>query len=378
MSSQATSSSGPASTEEAVRYSREKVSFRLLGMGIDYAFLFLMAFAGGAWLSGLLEPYPAGNRWLHLIEFTAAFGLLSFAVGLPLSFYSGYVHEHKYKLSNQTVSAWLWRTVKMLLVSSVFGLVVFVGLFAIVWAFPNWWWLVAAGAMLLLSVVVGQLFPKIVPLFYKLEPVQNSDLVSRFRKLAEGTGISIETVLKMGMSRDTKKSNAMLTGMGKAKRVMLGDTLLNDFPVEEIETVFAHELGHSIHRHLVKGIVLSTVSTLVGLFICDVVLRLAIGGSGFGEVSQLPLFLLVLSLFNLVTRPLDMAVTRHFERQCDWYALEKTKNPVAYRSAFARLGSLNKSDNNPPRWVVVLFHSHPPIAERIAMADRWEKGRRTS
>lgn len=368
----------PASTEEAVRYNREKVNFRLVGMVINYAFLVLMSFGGGAWLSGLLEPLSTGNRWLHLIEFTAVFGLLSFLVGLPLSFYSGYVHEHQYKLSNQTLSAWAWRTTKMLALSSLIGLLVFVGLFAILWTMPTWWWLVAAGAMLFLQVIMGQIFPKLVPLFYKLEPVEDGDLVTRFRKLAEGTGISIETVLKMGLSRDTKKANAMLTGMGSAKRVMLGDTLISEFAPEEIETVFAHELGHSVHRHLLKGVLLSTISTLVGLFICDVVLRHIIGGAGFGEVSQLPLFLLVLSVFGLLTQPLDMAVTRHFERQCDWYALEKTKNPVSYRSAFARLGELNKSDNNPPRWVVVLFHSHPPIGERIAMADRWEKGRRTS
>ena len=366
----------PVTTEEARRYQREKVGFRLNSMALNLIFLSIMALAGGGvWLDQVVEPFSAGNRWLHALEFVLLFGLASYVLNVPLSFLSGYLHEHKYKLSNQTLGAWAWRELKELSLVLILNSLLLLGLYALLHYLPNYWWLAAAGAMLAVSVVFAQLFPVLlVPMFYKLEPVAGDDLLQRFRKLAEGTGISIESVQKLGLSRDTKKANAYLAGLGRTKQVALGDTLLDEFSPEEVGAVFAHELGHSVHNHLIKGIIGSAVMTTAGLFFCDLVIRHQIANAGhpaLGAVSTLPLVLFVLTAFNTIMQPLHMAVARHFERQSDWFSLEKTRDPIAFKAAFARLAALNKSDLNPPRWTVILFYSHPPISERIAMADTW-------
>src|SRR5262249_39182291 len=159
------------------------------------------------------------------------------------------------------------------------------------------------------------------------------------------------------LSAETKKANAALTGLGRSRRVLLGDTLLDEFSPEEIEVVFAHELGHHVYRHIIKGMVLSVLLTAGGLWLVDVILRHAapaLGHTGLADPAALPLLLLVLTVFGLLLAPAQNALSRFFERQCDRYALDRTANPEAYRSAFTRLARMNKSDPDPNRLVVWL------------------------
>jgi len=215
-------------------------------------------------------------------------------------------------------------------------------------------------------------------MFYKMTPLDNQELMRRFDKLTDGTAFKIEATYRMNLSKETKKANAMLTGLGKTKRVIIADTLLEHFGSDEIEVVFAHELGHSVRNHLVKGICINSVLTVGVLFLCDLFIRNAapaLGHESYTAVSALPLYLFVLSLLGTLLGPLEKSITRHFERESDWYALERTGNVPAFNSAFHRLAELNKADLAPPRLVVLLFHDHPPIAERLAMAQRWQSRR---
>jgi STE24 endopeptidase len=159
--------------------------------------------------------------------------------------------------------------------------------------------------------------------------------------------------------------------------VLLGDTLLQEFTPEEIEVVFAHEVGHHVHRHLPKLIVLNVVLAAAGFWLVDLVLRHAATALGYPndplpayqDPAALPLVLLVLTLFALVLAPATNALSRFFERQCDRYALERTRAPQAYRSAFVKLARLNKADPDPHPLTVWLFDDHPPIRQRLALAD---------
>ncbi|HEX3599480.1 MAG TPA: M48 family metalloprotease, partial [Lacipirellulaceae bacterium] len=252
------------------------------------------------------------------------------------------------------------------------GIVLNVGLFWIIWHTGVYWWLIAAVAFFVVSIVLGQLAPVlIVPLFYKIEPIENAELDARLKTLAQGTGIKIEGVYRLGLSADTQKANAMLAGLGRTRRVLMGDTLLEKFTPDEIDVIFAHELGHHVHKHIPKMIATGVVVSLAGFYLIDRVLVwwAGIPTAAAAPVASLPLVMFTLTAFSLVLSPLQNAISRFYERQCDRYALVHTNNPMAYRSAFWKLARLNKADTEPHRLEVILLHSHPPISERLTMAD---------
>jgi STE24 endopeptidase len=210
-----------------------------------------------------------------------------------------------------------------------------------------------------------------MPLFYKVERIENPELDTRMKRLAEGTGINIEGVYRLGLSADTQKANAMLAGLGSTRRVLMGDTLLEKFTPEEIDVIFAHELGHHVHKHIPKMIATGVVVSLAGFYIIDraITAWAGIPTAADTPVSALPLVMFTLTAFSLIISPIQNAISRHYERQCDRYALVRTKNTASYRTAFLKLARLNKADTAPHPLEVMLLHSHPPISERLAVAD---------
>jgi STE24 endopeptidase len=246
----------------------------------------------------------------------------------------------------------------------------------VIWLVGPWWWIVAAGAFFVVSVLLGQLAPVLIlPLFYKIRRLDDPQLNERMQRLAEGTGLSIEGVYKIELSVETGKANAMLAGLGRTRRVLMGDTLLESFTPEEIEVIFAHEVGHHVHGHIRKMILAGIVWSAAGFWLCDLLLLAwARHVDGAADLHQLPVYtaplaMLVLTVFSLLLEPLQNIVSRHFERQCDRYALQRTGLRSAYVSAFRKLARLNKDDPAPNPLAVFLFHSHPPISERLALAE---------
>jgi STE24 endopeptidase len=359
---------------EARRYGRAHLVLTLVDMAVDVAYLGIMAFVSArpidAWLRGF-EPLAGEYSMARLL---ALFGVvigLHILVSLPLSFYSGYVVEHQYGLSNQTLRRWLRNWALGNVLAILLGAVLNLGLFWIIWNTGQYWWLIAAGAFFVVSVVLGQLAPVlIVPLFYKVERIDNVELTNRMTGLADGTGLTIEGVYRLGLSADTSKANAMLAGLGRTRRVLMGDTLLDKFSPDEIEVIFAHEIGHHVHRHIPKMIATGVVIGLAGFWLIDrvIVWWADIPSAALAPTSSLPLVMFTLTTFMMVLAPLQNAISRHYERQCDRYALRRTAKPAAYRSAFTKLAMLNKADMEPNPIEVILLHSHPPIAKRLAMA----------
>lgn len=366
----------PAELAEAKRYGRTHRNLSLADKALDLIYLGAMAFLVAVPLDrALAGPIPSYTLRLGVLYLIVM--LLHECLSFPLSYYAGYVVEHRFGLSNQTFRAWLWKHVKSYALALAFGWLLFTGLFWVIWLSGAWWWLVATVAFFLVSVVVGQLAPVLImPLFYKIERLDNPELTSRMDRLAEGTGLSIEGVYRFDMSSETSGANAMLAGLGRTRRVIMGDTLLAGFTPEEIEVIFAHEIGHHVYAHIRKLIATGALYSVAGFWLCDLALRAwverveahAIDYSQT-PVYTLPLLMFALGVFSLVVGPLHNIVSRRFERQCDRYALARTGNRAAYTSAFRRLARMNKSDPCPDPIEVFLFHSHPPIAERLALAD---------
>ncbi len=366
----------PAERAEAKQYGHLALVCEVLDKALDVIFLAFMALVAAvpldACLSARLEAPTARLVCILLVTMTA-----HLCISFPLSFYAGHVLEHRFGLSHLTFGRWLSRYVKRNALALVFSLAMFVGLYWVIWLTGPWWWLAAAGGFFVVSVVLGQLMPVVIlPLFYKIERLDNPQLAERMSRLAQGTGLSIEGVYRLGLSVETAKANAMLAGLGRTRRVLMGDTLLDQFTPDEIEVILAHDIGHHVFRHIRKMIVTGVLYSLLGFWVCDRVL-LFWAERQYGPLdayhlppSTLPLLMLVLTLFALLLEPLQNMISRRYERQCDRYALDRTGLREAYVSAFRKLARLNKDDPDPHPLEVFWFHSHPPISERLAMADK--------
>jgi STE24 endopeptidase len=176
------------------------------------------------------------------------------------------------------------------------------------------------------------------------------------------------------MSRRTKSANAALTGLGSTRRIILGDTLLIAFSTDEIETVLAHELGHHVNKDIPLSMVFETVSTVGGLFLASLALKWGAGWLGLqgpADSAGLPLFMLVMGAYGLLTMPLTNAFSRWREVLADRYALESTHNGPAFAAAMTRLANQNLSEVDPEPWVELLLYSHPALEKRIQMARQY-------
>ena len=303
--------------------------------------------------------------------------LIHIVVSFPLSLYSGFILEHRYNLSKLSFGGWLRRYAIRLGLAVAVGAVMWLGLYWLIWTTHGWWWLTAAGAFFVVMIVFGQIFPVfILPLFYKIERFESPALSERFARLTAGTGLSIEGVYRMILSNETVKANAMLTGLGNTRRVILGDTLIDKFSDDEIEVVFAHEVGHHVCKHVRQMIVVGLLVSVAGFWVCDRALHLMIGSiDGSFPYAHLPVYALpgvifILTAFSMILEPLMNAISRRNERQADRYAIDRSGNPVACASAFRKLARQNKADPSPHWLEEMLFHSHPSLGE----AALWRKG----
>lgn len=369
----------PQELAEAKRYGKASLACGLADRAVDLAYLAFAAFLLGKPLDAWLMTCPVLSR-LDTLRLLVLFVIViagHMVASFPVSFYSGHVLEHRFHLSTLSFRGWLWRYCKRMGLAVAFGAAVFTGLYWLIWTTGQYWWLAAAGAFFLVSIVLGQLTPVlIIPLFYKIETLDRPELARRLAKLADGTGLSIEGIYRIVLSEETVKGNAMLAGLGSTRRVLMGDTLLERFSDDELEVIFAHEIGHHVHRHLPKLILFGLLVSMAGFWVCDRVLAawVAAGGEPVDyarfPVWALPMIMFVLTLFPMILEPLQNTVSRFFERQSDRYALVRTGLRSEYVSAFRKLSKLNKDDPNPPPLEVFLFHSHPPIGERVRMAQK--------
>jgi STE24 endopeptidase len=365
----------PERQKQAKAY--ERLSRRLMVVDLALGALYILAWLLFGWSTALYEALLnlTSNDWLLVAAYGLIFGGIYFLIDLPLSYYEGFVLPHRFGLSNQDLKGWIGDQIKGGILAAGMALLILEVIYAVLRAFPNTWWLWAAGILLLFSVLLANLAPVLLfPIFNKFSPLgdEYSELVERLLRLAERANTRVQGVFKFDMSRRTKAANAALTGLGNTRRIILGDTLLDEFSTDEIEVVLAHELGHLVNKDIPVGIVVNSAITLIGLYLASLALQWGVQAFGFSspaDIAALPLFLLVIGLFGLVTMPLTNAYSRWRERRADQYALRMTGNGEAFVSAMTRLANQNLSDADPEPWVEVLLYSHPALGKRIAMAE---------
>lgn len=364
----------PERQKQAKEYAR--ISRRLMLLDLLLGAVYVLAWLLLGWSQALkssLLTYTT-NDWLLVAGFGIIFGGIYFLINLPLSYYEGFVLPHRYGISNQTLKGWGNDQIKSVLLAVLLGGFLLEVIYALLRTAPETWWIWVGGILLIFNVLLANLAPVLLfPIFYKFVPLEEdyTDLTRRLMALAERAGTYVKGIYKFDMSRRTKAANAGLTGLGNTRRIILGDTLLEEFTPDEIETILAHELGHHVHKDIPKGILIQSVITLGGLYIASIGLNLGISIFGFAgpaDVAAMPLFVLIMGMYGLITVPLVNAYSRSRERQADVYALQTTGNGMAYASALTRLANQNLADADPEPWVEFFLYSHPALSKRIKLA----------
>lgn len=360
---------------ETRRYNRIRRWLGIADFLVGFAFLVVLLVTGwSGWLRDI--AYRAGfqNYSLSLFVYLLLLLVISKVLGLGLDYY-GFSLERSFKLSTQKFRSWMWDEVKGFLVGLVLGTVVAEILYFTLRQWPQHWWVLAWALFMGLFIVMAQLAPIVLfPIFYKFEPLDNEELRRRLVVLSERAGTRVRGVYRWKLSEKSKKANAALTGLGATRRIILADTLLDNYSSDEIEAVLAHELGHHVHRHILKSIFVQAAITLFGFWAANWTLHYAVDQHMFEELSDfanLPLLALVSVVLSFVLMPALNAYSRFNERQADRYAFESIAGVGPFISSMNKLAEQNLAERTPSKWVEFVFHSHPAISRRLAAAEDW-------
>lgn len=355
------------------RYNRIKLGLSVLSSALAFVYLLLLMITGTSQTVAAWASQQTVSPSLQMLLFALVVGVGQTVLTLPVSFVSGFIMEHRFGLSNQTFGRWAWERLKGLMVSAPIGIAVLLVLFYFLTHWGNSWWLPVAAILSLFSLVLARLAPTLIlPLFYKLTPLEDGPMKDAILAQCARVRLHVNGIFQFDLSRNTKKANAGFTGIGKARRIILGDTLVKEFTPDEVETVFAHELGHYKYRHVTIGIVAGIVSTFLGLYVASVLHARSLAWFGIPAVTDiagLPLLALWLAVFGLVTSPVGNILSRYHERQADRFAVVSTGKPGAFASALRKLAAMNLADPEPHPLVEFLFYSHPSIGKRLRSVE---------
>jgi STE24 endopeptidase len=326
-----------------------------------------LAFAFGPLAPRLDNATHRAPAWLRPTLFFVPLSLTGAIADLPASFIEGHTLERRFGLTDQTRRSWLGEYVKSALLSA--GLTAFLATllgFAVSRAPRRWPWLASLGTFPLF--VAGNIIVPlyVLPLFNAFEPVTGS-LEERLRRLAARYGVGDAAILRMDMSRQTRKANAFVTGIGRTHRIVLGDTLIGPFPENEVEFVVAHELGHYVNKDTWRIIAIGELLSTALFLIANA------AAPEREDLRDRPLRIVriyaVMLVASQVLRPLLFAFSRSREWAADRFALAATHDAAAGASAFRRLRDQNLADDDPPSWYEFFFASHPSLRARVAALE---------
>jgi STE24 endopeptidase len=368
-------------TPEVRRYNRIKRWLGISDAVIGFAVLVVILVTG--WTAELRDWAYIGarqNYFLAVFLYVLLFSVLLKAISAPLDYY-GFRVEHQYHLSNQKWRSWLWDEAKGWLVGLVLGTIFVEIIYAMIRSYPERWWIIAWAIFIGLMLLLARLAPVVLfPIFYKFKPLENDALRDRLTRLSERAGTRVRGVYEWNLSEKSKKANAALMGMGATRRIILADTLLAGYSDDEIEAILAHELGHHVHKHIIKGIVTQVVVTFFGFWLTNQVLHFVLGRNWFPSLeprlydfANLPLILIVATILGLLLMPAMNAISRKHEREADRYAWENIAAIDPFITSMQKLADQNLAERTPNKFVEWLFHSHPSIGRRVAAAEAWAR-----
>lgn len=374
------------SHQKAADYTAARAQLGMVTVAVEAAVLLGWTLLGGldalnlALRGALYDPHPSATAALaYQVALVVAVSLIGALLSLPLDLIRQFGVERRFGFNRMTPALYL----SDLLKSTLVGLIIGVPLLALVlWLMGQagpLWWLWAFGALASFQVLMLVVFPTwIAPLFNRFTPLKDPALEARIRRLMDRCGFESRGVMVMDGSRRSSHGNAYFTGLGRSKRVVFFDTLLDALSPAEVEAVLAHELGHFRRRHIQQRLALMLVSALALLWL----LGWGSGqsafytGLGVGPNLQAPndglaltLFLLVMPPALFLLSPLGSAWSRRHEFEADAYAAEQADG-AALASALIKLHSDNAATLTPDPWYVRFHYSHPPALQRLIALRR--------
>ena len=358
----------------ARRYTAPRYLLGFASLGVGLAAGALLGLGGPARTLGAWASRVTGERWpLTAMLLGAIITLVPLILTLPFAIARGLYHERRFGLSTQSLGSFLSDMAKGAGVQVVITAIVALAFFFIVRRLPSAWPPVAAAVMVALTVLMVVVYPLVYePLFNKFTPVDPATR-DRIVALARNAGVRVDRVLVADASRRTTKQNAYVSGLGATKRVVLYDTLLQQSSVEEIDLIVAHELGHVVHRDVLKGTILGGAGAigavaLIWLLVSRAgTLRFA-GASGPGDPRLLPLLAFVLSVASIATLPAVNGFSRRIEASADRFAVRVTGDAATAVRVEVNLARSNVSDLQPNPFIEWMFFTHPATMERIRIA----------
>ncbi|MFH1269541.1 MAG: M48 family metallopeptidase [Candidatus Omnitrophota bacterium] len=357
---------------KAKRYSSLKYALAILDTA--YLITLLLVFTGlgiSKILAECLSALSIGYYLVVPLYFLIIF-ISYYALSFPLNFYSSYILEHKFSLSQQKIGDWAKDQAKGGIIYYLISVILIALFYYIVKHFVYGWWWIVSIAWIFFSLILARLTPIIIiPLFFKYKRLSNEPLRERIMKLAGRMGLKILDVFEIDFSKKTLKANAAFVGMGNTRRVILADTLKDKYSDDEIEVILAHEFAHYKLRHLLKLILINSLATIVAFYFIfktsNYVLSL-FGLSSLSDIAALPVVIMYLVVFGIIMQPFSNYISRQLEKNADKMALSVTGMKDAFILTMDKLATQNLSDRKPHPIIKFLFFDHPPIDERINMA----------
>jgi STE24 endopeptidase len=345
-------------------------SFLELGIGLVLLLVLIFTPASTTLASLLAFPSP-WSAAIYLLILAVGYGVIA----APSSYHYDFVLPHRYGLSKQALASWLRDKVKASGLELLLGLCLVIIIYWLVGHLPALWWLAAAGIMFLVSLILTWLTPTfLIPLFFKLKPLEEGELKEKLVNLARRAGVDIEECLTMDLSSKATTANAMLSGWGKSRRIIFSDTLLQGYSWDETEVTLAHELGHRLHHDIPKLIGIQAATFLLAFYLANLALRPGVALfslHGISDIAGLPWLILVLAVLIFVLQPGLNWYNRRVEMAADETALALSNNPQAFITLMTKLTDQNLTEAEPGRWAKLLFYDHPTYNERVKLAHNF-------
>ena len=360
---------------EAFAAALRPASLLSLVLGLGASAVFGLTGLGARLVTRVAAPF-GGGRAAQLVLGVGALALVGRLVTLPVSAYAEMV-RHRYGLSTRSWGLWLRDVTVATAISALVTALVLGSFLWLVRRAPRTWWAWSAGVAAGFVVVGSFLYPVLVePAFNRFEPLPAGELRTDLLALAEDSGVPVRDVLVSDASRRTTGLNAYVSGIGATRRIVVYDTLLDELPDEQIESIVAHELGHVVHRDVLTGTLLGALgaaaaTALLGWLLSWPPLLRRGGASGPGDPRVVPLVLFLLAAGSVLATPLQNTVSRQVEARADLHALDTTRDPDAFVRMQRELAVTNISDPDPPAAWQWFFGSHPTTAQRVAFAQAW-------
>ncbi|MCX6829833.1 MAG: M48 family metallopeptidase [candidate division Zixibacteria bacterium] len=366
----------PDRKAKLISYSKFVNGWRFISFFVSIAILIIVLYTG---LSARFRKWALGitqKQFLVYLLYFIFFLLFMTLINFPVDYYRNFVVEHDYGFSNQTFGQWMGDNLKTFAVIFIFGFFIFLILYWLINRFKKWWLYFAIGIIPFMVLVIV-IFPVLVaPIFNKFEPIKNQELKTEMIALASRAGITNPDIYEVDASKQSSKVNAYFTGMFGTKRIVLYDTSIKNFSVNELKFIMGHEIGHYLKNHIWYGLFIAVVIMFLMGYLIDKLLPRFIsrqsrrlGFTHLGDMASLPLILLFVTIFSFITQPIENGASRYFEYQSDQYGLEisgVTGDEAV--TAFDKLSVANLSDPEPPALIEFWFYDHPALKKRMENA----------